>query len=202
MKNFQRILVALDHTVFDEKLIRYFNEFNDLITPQKVHFLYVDQDLEIPPGIEVVYSDEAGNPLSKDEILNNALKRKVDAGADKVITQFFFDSDAFLRFIDKCRNRGINVPIIPGILPVSNVKQMIHFSKMCGTTIPKWMIDVFRGLDERVETRKVMAGVVAIELCRILHREGISDFHFYTLNRSDLVTAICHILGVRDPIVG
>ncbi|MBL6665340.1 MAG: methylenetetrahydrofolate reductase, partial [Rickettsiales bacterium] len=128
------------------------------------------------------------------------LKRKVDAGADRVMTQFFFDSDVFLRFVDKCRNKGIQVPIIPGILPVSNVKQMLHFSKMCGTTIPKWMIDIFNGLDERVETRKIMAGVVAIELCRILHRAGVSDFHFYTLNRSDLVMAICHILGVRDPV--
>lgn len=147
------------------------------------------------------YPDKHPEANSLDEDIDN-LKRKVDAGADRVITQFFFDSDTFLRFVDKCRKRNITVPIIPGILPVSNVKQMIHFSKMCGTKIPKWMIDVFGGLDERVETRKIMAGVVAIELCRILHREGISDFHFYTLNRSDLVTAICHILGVRDPIVG
>lgn len=126
------------------------------------------------------------------------LKRKVDAGADRIITQFFFDSEIYFRFVDKCRQRNINVPIIPGILPVSNVKQTIHFAKMCGATLPKWMIEIFDSLDERVEMRKIMAGVVAIELCRLLHKKGISDFHFYTLNRSDLVMAICHILGVKD----
>lgn len=163
---------------------------------------------ELVAGIKSKYADidiaVAGYPEkhpeanSLDEDIDN-LKRKVDAGADRIITQFFFDSDVFLRFVDKCRGAGIDIPIIPGILPVSNVKQMLHFSKMCGTHIPKWMTDIFGGLDERVETRKIMAGVVAIELCRILHRAGVSDFHFYTLNRSDLVMAICHILGVRDP---
>jgi len=146
------------------------------------------------------YPEKHPEANTLDEDIDN-LKRKIDAGADKVISQFFFDSDTFLRFLEKCRKKNINVPIIPGILPVSNVKQMVHFSKMCGTTIPKWMIDIFNGLDESVETRKIMAGVVAIELCRILHREGVSDFHFYTLNRSDMVSAICHILGVRDPAV-
>lgn len=132
-----------------------------------------------------------------DEDIDN-LKRKVDAGADRIITQFFFDADCYFRFVDKCRSRGINVPIIPGILPVTNVKQTKHFSKMCGAKLPKWMIEVFNNLDERPETRKIMAGVVAIELCRILHNGGVSDFHFYTLNRSDLTMAICHVLGVKD----
>jgi methylenetetrahydrofolate reductase (NADPH) len=117
------------------------------------------------------------------------LKKKVDAGADRIITQFFFDTDLYFRFIDKCEKAGINVPIIPGILPVS--------SKMCGASIPKWMDEIFVGLDEKEETRKLIAATVAVEQCRILHRAGIDDFHFYTLNRSDLTSAICHVLGVR-----
>lgn len=126
------------------------------------------------------------------------LKRKVDAGADRVITQFFFDADNYFRFVDKCLNAGINVPIVPGILPVSNVKQVKHFAKMCGASIPKWMSDLFYNLDNHEETRKIIAAVVAIELCRILHNKGVDNFHFYTLNRSDMTKAICHVLGVRD----
>ncbi len=126
------------------------------------------------------------------------LKRKVDAGASQIITQFFFDTDSYLEFVDKCRTKGINVPIIPGILPVSNVKQIKHFAKMCGTKIPKWMSDLFNNLDNHENTRKTIAAVVAIEMCRILHNQGVNDFHFYTLNRSDLTKAVCHVLGVRD----
>lgn len=125
------------------------------------------------------------------------LKRKVDAGADRIITQFFFDADSFFKFKDKCLNKGINVPIVPGILPVSNFKQVKHFSKMCGAKIPKWMEDIFNNLDENIETRQLIAGMVATELCRILYNEGVNNFHFYTLNRADLTRAICHVLGVR-----
>jgi len=124
------------------------------------------------------------------------LKRKVDAGANRIITQFFFDSDVYFRFVDKCRKARIEVPIIPGILPVSNVGQVKHFAKMCGATIPNWMSEIFLGLDEREETRKLIAAIVAVEQCRILHSGGVNDFHFYTLNRADLTLAICHILGV------
>ena len=124
------------------------------------------------------------------------LKRKVDAGADRVITQFFFDTDNYFYFVDKCRNRGINVPIVPGILPVSNVKTVKHFAKANGSVIPNWMSEIFEGLDEREETRKLIAAIVAVEQCRILHNGGVNNFHFYTLNRSELVLAICHILGV------
>ena len=155
------------------------------------------------PDIEVTvagYPEKHPESLNFDQDIDN-LKRKIDAGADRIITQFFFDSDLYFRFVDRCQKRNINVPIIPGILPVSNVKQMVHFAKICGANIPKWMIEIFNGLDERVETRKIMAGVVAIELCRLLHQGGVSNFHFYTLNRSDLVMAICHILGVKDPAV-
>ncbi len=126
------------------------------------------------------------------------LKRKVDAGANRIITQFFFDTDLYFSFIEKCHKANINVPIIPGILPVSNVKQVKHFAKMCGATIPKWMSEIFIDLDEKEETRKLIAAIVAVEKCRILHKAGIDDFHFYTLNRSDLTLAICHVLGVRE----
>ncbi len=126
------------------------------------------------------------------------LKRKVDAGASRVITQFFFDTDAYFSFVEKCQKRGINVPIVPGILPVTNVKQTKHFAKMCGAKIPDWMSRIFAGLDESEETRKMIAGIVAVEQCRILHNGGVDDFHFYTLNRADLTCAICHVLGVAD----
>jgi methylenetetrahydrofolate reductase (NADPH) len=125
------------------------------------------------------------------------LKRKVDAGANRIITQFFFDTDLYFRFVERCDKAKINVPIVPGILPVTNVKQVKHFAKMCGATIPKWMSEIFVDLDEREETRKLIAAIVAVEQCRILHNAGINDFHFYTLNRSDLTLAICHILGVK-----
>jgi methylenetetrahydrofolate reductase (NADPH) len=100
-----------------------------------------------------------------------------------------------------CHKNKIYVPIVPGILPVTNVKQTKHFAKMCGAKIPKWMENVFEGLDENQETRHLVAGIVATELCRILHNWGVDDFHFYTLNRSDLTLAICHLLGVRNAIV-
>jgi len=143
------------------------------------------------------YPEKHPEAKSIDEDIDN-LKRKVDAGANRIITQFFFDADAYFRFVDKCQKRGINIPIVPGILPVSNVKQTKHFAKMCGAKIPKWMDKIFENLDEKHDTRQLIAGVVATELCRILHNKGINDFHFYTLNRWELTSAICHVLGVRD----
>lgn len=144
----------------------------------------------------------AGYPEKHPEAINmqqdiDNLKRKIDAGANRVITQFFFDAEVFLRFLELCQKNKIDVPILPGILPVTNVKQAKHFAKMCGAKIPKWMEILFDGLDERQETRHLIAGIVATEICRILHKNGIDDFHFYTLNRSDLTSAICHFLGVR-----
>lgn len=126
------------------------------------------------------------------------LKRKVDAGANRIITQFFFETDNYFRFVERCRKAKIEVPIIPGILPVTNVTQVKHFSKMCGAVIPKWMSDLFDGLDEREETRKLISAIVAVEQCRILYKNDVHNFHFYTLNRSELVLAICHILGARE----
>jgi methylenetetrahydrofolate reductase (NADPH) len=123
------------------------------------------------------------------------LKQKVDAGANRIITQFFFEAEDFLRFVDLCHKNKIFVPIIPGILPVSNFAQVQHFAKMCDITIPSWMFELFNNLDNHKETRQLIAAVVATELCRILHNYGISEFHFYTLNRADLTLAICHLLG-------
>lgn len=142
------------------------------------------------------YPEKHPEAKSLEEDIDN-LKRKVDAGANRIITQFFFDTDAYFSFVEKCQKRGINIPIVPGILPVSNVKQTKHFAKMCGAKIPKWMDKIFENLDENQETRQLIAGVVATELCRILHNQGVDDFHFYTLNRSDLTLAICHVLGAR-----
>ena len=143
------------------------------------------------------YPEKHPEAKSLDEDIDN-LKRKVDAGANRIITQFFFDTDAYFRFVDKCQSRGINIPIVPGILPVTNVKQTKHFAKMCGAKIPKWMDKVFETLDEKRSTRKLVAGIVAAEICRSLYNNGVNDFHFYTLNRCELTSAICHVLGVRD----
>ena len=125
------------------------------------------------------------------------LKRKIDGGAGAAITQFFFDVDVYLRFRDRARAAGITVPIIPGILPVSNFERVAEFCAKCGATIPKWMADLFLGLDDDPDTRKLVAASVAAEQCRALHAAGVNEFHFYTMNRASLVFAICHILGVR-----
>lgn len=125
------------------------------------------------------------------------LKRKIDAGATRAITQYFFDVDDFRRFMDRVRAAGIDVPIVPGILPVTNFAQVVKFSRMCGATIPDWMAELFEGLDDDPETRKLVAATLAAEQCRALAADGVREFHFYTLNRADLTFAICHILGVR-----
>ncbi len=128
------------------------------------------------------------------------LKRKIDAGATRAITQYFFDPDVYLRFLDRARAAGIHVPIVPGILPVTNFKQVQKFSGLSGTALPDWLAGLFDGLDDDAETRKLVAASVAAEQCRVLHASGVKDFHFYTLNRADLTFAICHMLGVRPDI--
>lgn len=138
---------------------------------------------------------------SADADLEN-LKRKVDAGASRAITQFFFEPEDFLRFRDRAAAAGIAVPVVPGVLPVSNFAQVTKFSAMCGAKVPGWMADLFDGLDEDMETRRMIAATVAGDLCRRLQAEGIRDFHFYTLNRADLTYAICHLLGVRPVATG
>lgn len=126
------------------------------------------------------------------------LKRKIDNGASRAISQFFFDPEVFLRFRDRAESAGIDVPIVPGILPVTNFGRVKDFAAMCGASIPGWMGDLFEGLDNDPETRKLVAATVAAEQCRVLYANGVDAFHFYTLNRADLTYAICHILGVRD----
>jgi methylenetetrahydrofolate reductase (NADPH) len=125
------------------------------------------------------------------------LKRKIDAGATRAITQYFFETDTYLRFLDRCLAAGITVPIVPGILPVTNFAQVVKFSAVCGATVPAWLARLFEGLDDDPETRRMVAAVAAAEQVRLLQACGIDEFHFYTLNRPDLTFAIAHILGVR-----
>ena len=129
------------------------------------------------------------------DLLN--LRRKVDAGANRAITQFFFDVESYLRFRDRCVSAGIDVEIIPGILPVSNFKQAKKFADMTKRRIPAWMAQMFDGLDDDAETRKLVGANIAMDMVKILSREGVKDFHFYTLNRAEMSYAICHTLGVR-----
>ena len=132
---------------------------------------------------------------ARDDLDN--LKRKVDAGASRAITQFFFDPAHFLRFRDACAQRHIDVPIVPGILPITRFSQMLKFATACGTEVPQWLHERFDGLDDDPDTRRLIAASVAIEQVEALRREGVNDFHFYTLNRAELTYAICHALGVR-----
>ncbi len=125
------------------------------------------------------------------------LKRKLDAGASRAITQFFFDVDCFLRFRDRCTAAGIESSIVPGILPITRFPQLERFAAMCGASIPDWLRERFAGLDDDEPTRQMIAASVAIEQVQALQKEGIEEFHFYTLNRSELTFAICHALGVR-----
>jgi methylenetetrahydrofolate reductase (NADPH) len=125
------------------------------------------------------------------------LKRKIDAGASRAITQFFFDVDVYLRFVERARAADILVPIVPGILPVTNFAQVKKFAALCGASVPDWIAAQFDGLDEDPETRRLVAASIAAEQCRLLQANGVNEFHFYTLNRADLTVAICHMLGVR-----
>jgi len=125
------------------------------------------------------------------------LKRKVDAGADRAISQFFFSPDCFLRFRDEAAAAGIAIEIVPGILPVSNVATTRRFAQTCGASIPEWLDELFEGLDDLPSARQLIAATVAAELCGQLYAGGVRCFHFYTLNRAELSYAICHLLGVR-----
>lgn len=125
------------------------------------------------------------------------LKRKLDAGATRAITQFFFETEVFLRFRDRCVQAGVESSIVPGILPITRFPQLERFAQMCGASVPDWLRRRFAGLEEDATTRQLIAASVAIELARNLEAHGIEEFHFYTLNRSELTYAICHALGVR-----
>ena len=131
----------------------------------------------------------------------DVLRAKVDAGATRAISQFFFDTEAFLRFVDRARAAGITIPIVPGIMPVTNFKGLQRMTQLCQTRLPGWLSKLFDGLDEDPDTRRLIAASVACEMCAELEERGFSDFHFYTLNRADLVYAICRVLGVSAPVV-
>ena len=130
----------------------------------------------------------------------------------RAITQFFFENDLYFRYLDRVRARGIEVPIVPGILPVQNIKQTKNFAARCGTSVPDWLAERFDGLDNDAATRKLIAAAVAAEQVIDLLDRGVTDFHFYTMNRADLVYAVCHLLGMRparaavgarqDPLLG
>jgi methylenetetrahydrofolate reductase (NADPH) len=125
------------------------------------------------------------------------LKRKLDAGASRAITQFFYDTDNFLRFRDRCHARGITAPIVPGILPIAKFRQMQNFATRAGARVPQWLHERFEGLDDDPETQRMLGASLAIEQVATLRRHGISEFHFYTLNRAELTFAICYALGIR-----
>ena len=125
------------------------------------------------------------------------LKRKIDAGATRAITQFFYDIGVFLRFRDRCAAAGLRAPIVPGILPITRFPQVLRFARSCGASIPPWLSERFAGLDDDPDTRRLIAAAVAIEQVEELRRHGVCEFHFYTLNRAELTYAICHALGVR-----
>lgn len=127
----------------------------------------------------------------------DALKRKLDAGASRAITQFFFDTGMYLRFRDRCAAAGIDSQLVPGILPITRFPQLKRFASQCGATVPTWLEHRFAGLDDDAETRQMIAASVAIDQVQRLQAEGVDEFHFYTLNRSELTFAICHALGVR-----
>lgn len=150
-------------------------------------------DFEISVAAHPETHPEAVSPQAD---LDN-LKRKVEAGASRAITQYFFDVEVFLRFRDRAAAHGIDLPLVPGILPVTNYEQLLKFSARCGASVPRWLAGFFEGLDDDPETRKLVAAHVAGEQCRLLLAEGVREFHFYTLNRPELTRAICRLLGIR-----
>ena len=129
------------------------------------------------------------------------LRAKLDGGASRAITQFFFEPETFFRYRDQVAAAGVRAEIVPGIMPVMNVASVKRMSAMCGTDVPDWMGRLFEGLDDRPEARQLVAATVAAELCRKLYAGGVRQFHFYTLNRAELAYAICHLLGARPKAV-
>lgn len=130
------------------------------------------------------------------------LKAKIDAGANRAITQFFFDAETYLRFVDKARAAGITAPIVPGILPITDYRRTCEFAERCGTRVPLWMQALFEDLDDEPETRELVAAAIAVELCAELMEHGVRAFHFYTLNRAELTRAICRALRFRPARTG
>nr|WP_206376282.1 methylenetetrahydrofolate reductase [NAD(P)H] [Sneathiella chungangensis] len=158
-----------------------------------IDFLKKKHDFEISVGCYPEIHPEAKSSLADIDYL----KRKMDAGATRAITQFFFDPEVYLRFVDRARAHGITIPIVPGILPVTSYSKIHQFSRQCGAQVPAWLTHLFEDLDEDPATRNLVAAMVASEQCLQLQRAGVTDFHFYTLNRADLVYSVCHTLGLR-----
>ena len=150
-------------------------------------------DFEISVG---VYPEKHPESASFEADLD-LLKEKIDAGATRGITQFFYDNEVYFRFLDKVRAAGIDIPIVPGIMPVSNFKGLKKMAGMCGASIPARLSRLFENLDDDPDTRRLVAATVAAEQCLDLADRGVSNFHFYTLNRAELVYALCHMLGLR-----
>jgi len=150
-------------------------------------------DFEISVAAYPEVHPDATSPVAD---LDN-LKRKLDAGATRAITQFFFDTGHYLRFLDRALAAGITAPIVPGIMPVTNFAQAAKFSASCGTQVPAWMAALYEGTEDDPETRRLLGAIAAAEQVRLLQANGVDEFHFYTLNRPDLTYAIAHVLGVR-----
>jgi methylenetetrahydrofolate reductase (NADPH) len=150
-------------------------------------------DFEVSVAAYPETHPEAKSPAAD---LDN-LKRKIDAGATRAITQFFFDVDVYRRFVERVRAAGISVPIVPGIFPVTNFEQSARFAEKAGASVPPWLRELFSGLENDAETRKLVAATVVAQQVQSLVGDGVTEFHFYTLNRADLTYAICHILGIR-----
>jgi methylenetetrahydrofolate reductase (NADPH) len=138
---------------------------------------------------------------SAEDDLDN-LKRKLDAGATRAITQYFFDTSTYLRFLESCLAAGITAPIVPGIMPVSNYAQAVKFSALCGATVPLWLGHIFEGTEDDLDQRRVVASIIAAEQVRVLQANGVDEFRFYTLNRPELTYTIAHVLGVRPRLSG
>lgn len=168
----------------------------DMYAVDLVHLLKDVGDFDISVAAYPEVHPEAKSAQA--DLIN--LKKKVDAGANRAITQFFFDVESYLRFRDRCVSTGIDVEIVPGILPVTNFKQLKRFAGLTNVKIPGWMHKMFDGLDNDPETRALVGASIAIDMVKILSREGVKDFHFYTLNRAELTYAICHTLGVRPQL--
>jgi methylenetetrahydrofolate reductase (NADPH) len=154
------------------------------------------------PDIEVsvsAYPEKHPDSPSVDADID-MLKAKVDAGATRAMTQFFFENDLYFRYLDRVRAKGIDIPIVPGLIPVQNFQTMTRFAARAGASVPAWLADRFQGLDHDPATRKLIAAAVAAEQVFDLVDRGVTTFHFYTMNRADLVFAICHLLGLRPAV--
>ncbi|WP_087020227.1 methylenetetrahydrofolate reductase [Thaumasiovibrio subtropicus] len=166
----------------------------DMYASDLVALLKEEHDFDISVAAYPEVHPEASSAQA--DLLN--LKRKIDAGASRAITQFFFDIESYLRFRDRCVAAGIEAEIVPGILPVSNMKQAKRFADANNVKIPAWMLKQYEGLDDDLLSRQMVGASNAIDMIRVLSREGVKDFHFYTLNRAEMTYALCHTLGVRE----